>query len=336
MGYSFETVEIGHLASLREREASRLKWPLFVLPSWLSAWWSVFGGGYQSLLGVVKKDAAIIGVAPLKVEGDVASFMGSPDLADYQDFVINGGAEKEFFSLLLDELKKAGIRRLETGALRPESVTLKHLGPLAEGSGLKVSCRPADVSFDMELPRSFDDYLEMLEAKQRRELRRQLRRLAKAGEVSYRAVNRPQEVKAEIGVFIEMMRASRQDKAHFMDEQMEGFFERLAAWMSARGLIRLGLLELDGSAVAAVLCFDYNDTMYLYNSGYDPEYAGLGVGLMSKVLCIKDAIELGRRRFDFLKGDEVYKSRLGGRKVPLERCSIDFQGFYENRLPERP
>jgi len=44
--------------------------------------------------------------------------------------------------------------------------------------------------------------------------------------------------------------------------------------------------------------------------------------LLSKALCIKDSIERKKKRFDFLKGREAYKYRLGGREVPICGCQI--------------
>ena len=92
--------------------------------------------------------------------------------------------------------------------------------------------------------------------------------------------------------------------------------------MAQSGLLRLGILKLDARPVATTMCFDYNDTVYLYNSGYDPQYRSLSVGLISKILCIKDSIERGRNKFDFLKGAEAYKYRLGGEEIPLHGCQI--------------
>jgi len=71
--------------------------------------------------------------------------------------------------------------------------------------------------------------------------------------------------------------------------------------MGQAGLLRLGLLELNAIPVATAMYFDHNDTVFLYNNGYDPQYSFLSVGLISKVLCIKDSIERGRRKFDFLR-----------------------------------
>ena len=92
--------------------------------------------------------------------------------------------------------------------------------------------------------------------------------------------------------------------------------------MAAAGLLKLGILEMDGHIMAAVICFDYDDRIYLYNSGYDPGFNYLSVGLLSKVLCIKESIESGKKIFDFLKGDEPYKYNLGGQEVPLYRYQI--------------
>ncbi len=70
------------------------------------------------------------------------------------------------------------------------------------------------------------------------------------------------------------------------------------------------------------MCFDYNSTVYLYNNGYDNRYRSLSVGLLSKVFTIQDSIRRGKNKYDFLKGTEVYKHRLGGKPVQLYRCQV--------------
>jgi CelD/BcsL family acetyltransferase involved in cellulose biosynthesis len=97
---------------------------------------------------------------------------------------------------------------------------------------------------------------------------------------------------------------------------MEAFFRDVAASMAAAGLARLSTLALDGKAVAMLLSFEDEGTTYLYNSGFDPAESHLAVGLLSKAYAIEDAIGRGKRRFDFLRGEEEYKRRLGG--IPRE------------------
>jgi len=107
-----------------------------------------------------------------------------------------------------------------------------------------------------------------------------------------------------------------------MTAGMESFFRSLSKAMAEAKLLRLGIFELNRSPVAAAMCFDYRGVVYLYNNGYDPQYGHLSVGSVSKVLSIKDSIERGRKKFDFLKGDEEYKQRLGGKEITLCGCQI--------------
>ncbi len=92
--------------------------------------------------------------------------------------------------------------------------------------------------------------------------------------------------------------------------------------MAEIGLLRFGILQLDKVPMAMTIGFDYNGSRYLYNSAYDPQFNYLSVGLLCKVLCIKESIEKGRKKWDFLKGKEPYKYQLGGQEVLLYRCQI--------------
>ena len=92
--------------------------------------------------------------------------------------------------------------------------------------------------------------------------------------------------------------------------------------MAEIGLLRLGIIQLDKVPVAMTMGFDYNDSHYLYNSAYDPQFDYLSVGLLCKVLCLKESIEKGRKKWDFLKGGEPYKYQLGGQEIPLYSCQI--------------
>jgi CelD/BcsL family acetyltransferase involved in cellulose biosynthesis len=116
---------------------------------------------------------------------------------------------------------------------------------------------------------------------------------------------------------------SRADKAEFLTAPMSAYFRDLALTMAAEGLLRCGVLEVDARPLAAVIAFDYNGGVYLYNSGFDRDQSQLSVGIISKVLLIKDSIERGKRKFDFLKGGERYKYHLGGKEVRLLKCRIE-------------
>jgi CelD/BcsL family acetyltransferase involved in cellulose biosynthesis len=103
------------------------------------------------------------------------------------------------------------------------------------------------------------------------------------------------------------------------------FFLLLAERMAQQGLLRLSFLDIDRVPAAAVICFDFNDTIFLYNNGYDPRFRHLSAGLLSKVYSIRNSIERGKLRYDLLKGDEEYKNRLGSKPIPLYRLKIDLE-----------
>ena len=323
MNYSIVDDSLDGLESYRADARQKLNWSSpFVLPAWMQVWRQVFGEGMEMRIRTVRDGDKVIGIAPLMVRDDTALLIGDTDVCDYLDFIVTPGEEKEFFNVLLDDLKKSGIKRLDLKHVRPDSTVLNNLAPLAQDRGLAVETVKDNVSYEMDLPASFDAYLESLSTKQRHEVRRKLRRLNEEGTIMYRSVGEGEAVNSAMGTFYKMFVESRQDKADFMTEKMRSFFNLLVGAMAGAGLLKLGILELDGKPLAEIMCFDYQDCIYLYNSGYDPNYVSLSAGLLSKVLAIKKSIENGRKKFDFLKGAETYKSHLGGREVPLFRCQI--------------
>jgi CelD/BcsL family acetyltransferase involved in cellulose biosynthesis len=320
------TVSLENFESLRNiwsARRHRLDWNcIFMLPPWLETWWQEFGSEQRPVLYAVREGETLLGIAPLERKGDCLFFIGSPDLCDCMDFIVAPGREADFFNTLLDHMETLSIRDLDLRCLRPDSKVLLHLAPIARQRGHKIFCTPDDTSLELALPSMWEEYLGVLTSKQRHEVRRKLRRIHEAGEVTFHILHVPGSLSRGLELFLRLFRQSGDDKAGFMTAQKESFFISLARAMAREDLLRLPVLELNGVPVAALLCFDYNGTVHLYNSGYDPQHRVLSAGLVSKILCIKDSIEKGKKKFDFLKGDEVYKHRLGGTAIPLHRCQI--------------
>ena len=323
MSYIVTQESFDSLASCCADPRHFLRWnSIFVLPTWLKVWWQEFGSGSELYLRAIRQGEKTIGIAPLLVREGVASIIGSADVCDYLDFVVAPGMERDFFNVLLDDLKQKNISHIDLRPLRPDSTVLTNLVGIAQNQGHEVLCHPEDVSVELDLPSVWEEYLAILTTKQRHEVRRKLRRLSEAGKVDYYFVRDSAAVNNAMDTFLKMFSESRKDKATFLTARMESFLRSLADTMDKAGLLRLGILELDTVPTAMIMCFDYNDCVYLYNSGYDPQYNALSVGLLCKVLCIKESIQEGKKRFDFLRGGETYKYQLGGREVPLYRCQI--------------
>ncbi len=323
MSYTITQESFDSLVSCWHEPGNRLKWnSVFVLPAWLKVWWQVFGTEAELYLSAIRQEGEVIGIAPLVLKEGRASIIGSADVCDYLDFIVAPGMEGDFFTVLLDDLREKGINYLDLESLRPDSTVLTDLVGLARNRNHEVLCHSEDVSLELDLPATWEEYLAALTTKQRHEVRRKLRRLMEAGKVEYHTVGDSVAVRKAMDTFLKMFSESREDKAAFLTSQRESFFRSLADAIAEVRLLRLGILELDSIPAAMIMCFDYNDCVYLYNSGYDLQYNYLSVGLLSKVLCIKESIQKGKKRFDFLKGDETYKYHLGGREIPLYNCQI--------------
>ena len=311
------------LHSYYRKRNSGLRWSsLFVLPSWLETWWQEFGSGFDLLLLTIHLENQVIGIAPLKLREKTASIIGSSDVSDFVDFITLSGREREFFSCLFEYLLNKGISCLDIKHVHPESSIYRFFIDEAKTHRCEVHCKQDDVSLELDLPACWDDYMAFLSGKQRHEVRRKIRKLQEAGSVNYRTITGSDEFTRLLNTFFWMFSESREDKERFLTPSRESFFRSMASKMAEQGLLKIGLLELNDKPVSIILYFDYQNRVYLYNSGYDPKYRHLSVGLLLKIFCIKDSIEKNRAVFDFLKGNEAYKYRLGAREVPLYHCQI--------------
>ena len=323
MSYTLTIESLDGITSSWDELRHCLRWSsIFVLPAWLKVWWEAFGGEAELYLRMLRQGEKIIGFAPLLVNKETASFIGSADVCDYLDFVIVPGGERDFFKVLLDDLREKGIKKLDLRPLRPDSTVLNQLVSIAENRGYEVTCHPEDVSLELDLPATWNEYLAILKNKQRHEVSRKLRRLWEVGSVEHRCIEIGREVEDYLDIFLKLFSLSKDEKASFMNHNRASFFRSLAKAMSEIGLLRMGILQVDKVPAAMTMGFDYDGSHYLYNSAYDPQFSYLSVGLLCKVLCLKDSIEKGRKKWNFLKGGEPYKYRLGGQEVSFYSCQI--------------
>lgn len=290
---------------------------VFATWDWQKAWWDSFGPDYRLHLVTVRDGGRLVGLAPLmwtELAGRPAlRLIGGTEVADYLDFVIVRGQESEVLPVLIEALEPEW-QLLDLHGLPAASPTRSLLRQLAQERGWSLTETVEDRCPVVVLADTWDGYLNSLDKKDRHELRRKLRRLEGA-DVSARYVRLtdPAELPAAVHDFARLHRLSSGDKAGFMDEAMEQFFLRLAKAMFARGWLDLSFLEVEGRRVACNYAFTYGDGVYLYNSGYDPAYSSLSVGVLVVAYGIQAAIAQGKRLYDFLQGDEPYKYDFGAK-----------------------
>jgi CelD/BcsL family acetyltransferase involved in cellulose biosynthesis len=308
---------------------------VFLTWEWQSTWWKCLGEGDLLLLGFrADDDGRLVGIAPLFLtrtgEGQPVFYLnGCRDVSDYLDVIVEVGHEDAVYRALLDYLGNQAPEwdLVDFCNIPQTSQTFQRLRELAEGQGFQVRVEVEDVCPIIDLPSSWDEYLMLLDKKQRHEVRRKLRKAESEADTRFVVVGPDRSLQAEMESFIELHQKSTPEKDDFMSPQMQGFFFDVAHVLQAQGWLQLAFVEMDGHKAATLLNFDYNDAILVYNSGYDPaQYAHLSPGIVVTALCIEHAITLGRKKFDFLRGDEVYKYRFGGHDTQVRRLLIARSG----------
>ena len=100
------------------------------------------------------------------------------------------------------------------------------------------------------------------------------------------------------------------------------FFRHLFRHFGPDGPLRLTRLTVGGRLVASGIHFDDGETISYYNAGVDPEARDLSPGVLMVARYVEQAIGAGRRRLDFLRGNEPYKYEWGAVDEPIQRILV--------------
>jgi CelD/BcsL family acetyltransferase involved in cellulose biosynthesis len=307
------------LEALLSRQDERLP---FLHPAWLRVWLSEFGGDFEPVF-LTCKDGNLAGVAPLMRSDGQLSFIGDSSICDFMDVLVDPAHAEEAYRDLWQQLCAEDWNDIELWGLMASSPTRERIKAYAAENGYTVTEELEAVAPRLSLPDSWEGYLATLGKKDRHELRRKIRKLYESGaDVTFDVLSTQSEVVGAMDEFLDLHTRSRADKTDFMTPEMETFFRRMASAMAAEGLVRLFMLRVNRKPAACVLCFDAGSYLYLYNSGYDPEFSSLSVGLVSKALCLQWAIENGMTGLDFLRGDEPYKYDMGAKDQEIYRIRL--------------
>ena len=297
---------------------------IFLTREWQQVWWRELGDGDLRVLVMRDDDGTLIGIAPLfftadDLSGVEVAFVGCREVSDYLDFVFAREHQAVCYQALVDYLCGPDCPAWHHIALCniPESSpTLTLLVEMGQARGWQVEKRFEDVSPIVALPGTFDEYLALLEGKERRELQRKLRRAG--NEVTITFASDAETLDRDMDDFLRLMVASMPSKAAFMTPRMARFFHAAARAMFDVGWLDLAFLDVEGERAATYMNFVYGNTVFVYNSGLDPlKFARLSPGQVLLGRLIQKAIEDKREAFDFLQGNEDYKYKLGGKDLNL-------------------
>ncbi len=299
---------------------------VFLTWEWMSSWWKHFGRDYalRVMAARERERGVLIGLAPLVARrrrlGPLSyrelAFIGSGRAAsDHLDFVVRPGHEQEAAPALVNELN---ARRGEWDVFTLAGVSSESQAAILLLDQAPPQC--VDV-FDsgacpyISLPDSWDVYRNQYIGKNlSRNIERCDRRLLREypDQVVYRQVQREDEIEPAMTSLFRLHQRVQQANGNagaFSDTRMERFHLDVASRFFRRGWLRLYVLTVAGQDISVLYCYRYRDTVSFYQTGYDLDWGSYGPGRQIIAYAVRRSIEEGAREFDFLRGDEAYKSK---------------------------
>ncbi len=294
---------------------------LFLTWEWLYTWWSHFGHGKRLFIVTVRSGSQLIAIAPLTVTRagvglvtvPVLEFAGTGNIgSDYLDFIVRSECETAALTALTTALADRNLSMRLPRVKHGSAVAAAICRDLAD-RGWRCLEVPTEVCPFIDLSgRSWDSYLESLGSSHRYNFRRRLRKLYNDYQVRLEYAVSEQQRREALQHLVDLHLLRWQNRqggtTAFNNSDLLAFHDELSRLALDRGRLRLLVLKLDGEPAAAFYGFRYGRTFHFYQSGFHPSFSRHSVGLVLLGLTIRDAIEEGADQYDFLHGDETYKS----------------------------
>ena len=289
---------------------------------YLSEWWKTLGGGEWKTAELVLVSATendqLVGIAPLFIEEwdgrKALMLVGSIEISDYLDLIVREADLPRFLSGLIDFLASSFAdtwSAIDWYNLPDSSPTLVALKAESDRRGWTYHEEIYRPTPHIPLNGSFEEYLARIDKKQRHEIRRKMRRAAESGRVRFYIVDKNADIEPVLESFFQLM-VQDPNKAVFLKDAMREQMSNSIRAAHTYGYLWLAFLEVDGVKAAATLCFDYKNKLWGYNSGVSRNFMELSPGWVIMGYDVQWCCENGRYEFDFMRGDEEYKYRMGG------------------------
>jgi len=298
---------------------------------WCRTWWEFYGKGRELDVRVVRRGADLVAIfrffrekqwlAGLPVR--FVRLVGCDFGVEAGRIAIAPSAEDEAVRALAESMGKDWdvIHLGPFGGfvdIKPEFVTAfeKHL----PGTDVRFydNVSPHAV---FDLPGSFEEFLKQAEKRQRSEILRSARLLAKSHKVEHRVRATKEELEEALPGFFESHERLWREKG------LRGYFNE---WPDAKafhgrlvevlpdGKVFMSELSADGAAVAQHYGFRSRDIVHSFQPTRQetPEWKKLGVGNIGFFRMVEHAIASGAKMVDAGGPPIDYKLKLGGRLAP--------------------
>jgi CelD/BcsL family acetyltransferase involved in cellulose biosynthesis len=307
--------EWNELLKLSKSDTIFLRW------EWLYNWWLVYGRGTNQLyIIIVREGSRLLGVAPLYIKkrylnfSRIISFLGSNIVcSDYLDFILIKNREREVGYLILSYLNENSRLWdiIELTDLPSESTSLPLIKSFFQDYRIIIK-REYTICPYINLNSTlwdsiYNSYAPIL----RNTIKRKNKKFEALPNSGFREVTSYDDLDRYISEFLRLSRLRfemKKIRSPFLDADFLTFHQNVINSLYKMGMANLYFLEAGGELIAGIYILLYDGKYYYYQSGFDPDWQKLSPGTLLFHHCIKIAFINGAKEFDFLQGDEAYKS----------------------------
>ncbi len=317
---SYEGLSAGELDHWRSLAETPLQ-----TPEWLISWWEAFRSDNASpQLLLATQAGELIGLLPLVSRncwsfGRVLKFAGSGiACTDFQTLLSAPQHAAALADAVADWLIVGPGRGtwdvLELEGLSPDAMGIELLlKRLKEDSTIQQTTH-LENTWRLDVANGWNEFQKNVSKSQRAQNRNLINRFEKNAELQFRIASNGPELTAAIDRCAELHQLRWNavgQRGSFSDRRFTQFVHRGIQALSGYGRAEVALLERQGEAIAAQLILkDHRQNRFVYQSGRDPQYDSQRVGQLLTLLGIRHATEHGAQFVDYLRGNELYKSRL--------------------------
>jgi len=311
---------------------------LFLHPDWIFAWLRVFGDKYELELFFIAlwEETRLLGLFPLcrKKIGPFRfiTFVGAP-VSDRMDFILKNGEEKQCIETFVRWL----FRHRSW-----DMVSLDNFGALSENTEILVSeLRKKAVTFDLapagryyytptEKYINFEDFLKRNKTKKSlKRLRNYRNRLLKNPNSGWEVLTTLDSKTLQQMEFIDTigsLRGNRGDSFFSMPSNKR-FFQEILPSLQNNKRFEVLAYKIGNNIHAYQIIFLYNNRMLFYQTSFDKDLSQDRPGTVTCYEAIRHVFDRGYNEYDFLLGDEAYKSHWSEDYRESRRLDI-----YQNSL----
>jgi|SRR5208337_1676986 len=294
---------------------------IFLRWEWLYTWWQVYGTGSNQLcIYIVKEDGRLVAIAPFYrtrkyIFFSELRFLGSNVIcSDYLNIILIKNKEETLMDFILPALD--GMKNwdaLELKNIISSSGSVSAVESFFKRRGYMTSLdREYTVCPYIYLKSPWESINDSFSSKIRNIISRKSKKLEKSYTVSYYNVKSNEDIKKYLPDFVRLSRLrfnQKKMRSPFMDEKFYAFHKKIISELAKKEMVKFDFLKVNDTLIASTYMFRYNKRDYYYQSGFDPDWDSYSPGTLLFYHSIKNAHDTGIEEYDFLQGDENYKSK---------------------------